>query len=172
VRLGMGVTDDTAAFQAALVAGKTVQVPSGSYRLTSTVTLDTFSQGLGGTAGKNNCILIIDHVSGTWCKNQPRSMRFIKPDNHCIHYATELYSWSHLRSCRQPFWRHALQPKWVYDAVASRPRECDETSEPRDLYGRRGSNSIFSQVESITTVATAWRLMTGLLGEAHRNVVV
>jgi hypothetical protein len=61
---GDGVTDDTAAFQAALVAGKTVQVPSGSYRLTSTVTLDTFSQGLGGTAGKNNCILIIDHVSG------------------------------------------------------------------------------------------------------------
>jgi hypothetical protein len=62
--VGDGVADDTAAFAAALVAGKTVQVPTGNYRLTSTVTLNQFSQGLVGTGGKNNCILTIDHTSG------------------------------------------------------------------------------------------------------------
>ena len=69
--VGDGVTDDTAAVQAAidsiLSSGRrgVVSVPPGTYRLTSTVDIDGVSCGLvGEDGGELSTILYIDHTSG------------------------------------------------------------------------------------------------------------
>ena len=60
--VGDGVADDTAAFTAALKAGRGVSVPRGIYRLTSTITLDQVGHALVG-AGRTTT-LTGDHTSG------------------------------------------------------------------------------------------------------------
>jgi hypothetical protein len=62
--VGDGVADDTTAFTAALAASRLVVVPTGTYRLTSTITLNQFGQSLIGTGGKNTTVLSIDQTTG------------------------------------------------------------------------------------------------------------
>ena len=62
--VGNGVTDDTAAFNNALSASRYVNVPSGTYVLKSTITLNQFGHSLIGTGGKNTTVLLIDHTTG------------------------------------------------------------------------------------------------------------
>lgn len=62
--VGDGSTDDTAAFTSALAASRSILVPAGTYRLTSTITLNQFGHSIIGIGGKNTTILSIDHVTG------------------------------------------------------------------------------------------------------------
>jgi len=62
--VGDGVSDDTAAFTAAIAAARVVLIPAGTYRLTSTITLTRFSSSLVGAGGKNETFLLIDHTDG------------------------------------------------------------------------------------------------------------
>jgi len=62
--VGDGVADDTAAFNNALAASRYVNVPSGTYVLKSTITLNQFGHSLIGTGGKNTTVLLIDHTTG------------------------------------------------------------------------------------------------------------
>ena len=71
--VGNGVADDTAAFSNAIAASNFIVVPSGTYRLTSTITLNKSGHSLIGIGGKNTTILSIDHTTGpgvTLAQNQ------------------------------------------------------------------------------------------------------
>jgi len=63
--VGDGVTDDTAAIQAAITAanGRTVNLPPGTYKLTASLTLSTQGTVLVG-AGPLATVLLIDQTSG------------------------------------------------------------------------------------------------------------
>lgn len=59
---GDGVTDDTAAIQAAINSNRRVVVPLGTYRTTSTLNITNSTQQLLGYG--NQCFIYVDHTTG------------------------------------------------------------------------------------------------------------
>jgi hypothetical protein len=62
-------TDDTAAFQAAIAAGKSIFIPTGNYRITSTLTmLSLGSDVIMYGEGVENSMLVFENTSGIDCR--------------------------------------------------------------------------------------------------------